>query len=169
MEIIIEKVIVVLIVILGPLLTIFDMPGNTLILFTSLGFAFFDENLFFNGKILSAMILIYLLGECWEFCVELFGIKKEKVFWSAVFLIGLGGFVGTVLGTAVFPVFGSIIGGMIGAFVVAFIYELAHTGISSKAFHLAWQAAKMRFLALIGKMAAGIALAALLVKQVMFI
>lgn len=169
MEIIIEKVIVVLIVILGPLLTIFDMPGNTLILFTSLGFAFFDENLFFNGKILSAMILIYLLGECWEFCVELFGIKKEKVSWSAVFLIGLGGFVGTVLGNAVFPVFGSIIGGMIGAFVVAFIYELAHTGISSKAFHLAWQAAKMRFLALIGKMAAGIALAALLVKQVMFI
>ena len=169
MEIIIEKVIVVLIVILGPLLTIFDMPGNTLILFTSLGFAFFDENLFFNGKILSAMILIYLLGECWEFCVELFGIKKEKVSWSAVFLIGLGGFVGTVLGTAVFPVFGSIIGGMIGAFVVAFIYELAHTGISSKAFHLAWQAAKMCFLALIGKMAAGIALAALLVKQVMFI
>lgn len=169
MEIIIEKVIVVLIVILGPLLTIFDMPGNTLILFTSLGFAFFDENLFFNGKILSAMILIYLLGECWEFCVELFGIKKEKVSWSAVFLIGLGGFVGTVLGTAVFPVFGSIIGGMIGAFVVAFIYELAHTGISSNAFHLAWQAAKMRFLALIGKMAAGIALAALLVKQVMFI
>ena len=169
MEIIIEKVIVVLIVILGPLLTIFDMPGNTLILFTNLGFAFFDENLFFNGKILSAMILIYLLGECWEFCVELFGIKKEKVSWSAVFLIGLGGFVGTVLGTAVFPVFGSIIGGMIGAFVVAFIYELAHTGISSKAFHLAWQAAKMRFLALIGKMAAGIALAALLVKQVMFI
>ena len=169
MEIIIEKVIVVLIVILGPLLTIFDMPGNTLILFTSLGFAFFDENLFFNGKILSAMILIYLLGECWEFCVELFGIKKEKVSWSAVFLIGLGGFVGTVLGTAVFPVFGSIIVGMIGAFVVAFIYELAHTGISSKAFHLAWQAAKMRFLALIGKMAAGIALAALLVKQVMFI
>lgn len=169
MEFIIEKVIVVLIVILGPLLTIFDMPGNTLILFTSLGFAFFDENLFFNGKILSAMILIYLLGECWEFCVELFGIKKEKVSWSAVFLIGLGGFVGTVLGTAVFPVFGSIIGGMIGAFVVAFIYELAHKGISSKAFHLAWQAAKMRFLALIGKMAAGIALAALLVKQVMFI
>lgn len=169
MEIIIEKVIVVLIVILGSLLTIFDMPGNTLILFTSLGFAFFDENLFFNGKILSAMILIYLLGECWEFCVELFGIKKEKVSWFAVFLIGLGGFVGTVLGTAVFPVFGSIIGGMIGAFVVAFIYELAHTGISSKAFHLAWQAAKMRFLALIGKMAAGIALAALLVKQVMFI
>lgn len=169
MEIIIEKVIVVLIVILGPLLTIFDMPGNTLILFTSLGFAFFDENLFFNGKILSAMILIYLLGECWEFCVELFGIKKEKVSWPAVVLIGLGGFVGTVLGTAVFPVFGSIIGGMIGAFVVAFIYELAHTGISSKAFHLAWQAAKMRFLALIGKMAAGIALAALLVKQVMFI
>ena len=169
MEIIIEKVIVVLIVILGPLLTIFDMPGNTLILFTSLGFAFFDENLFFNGKILSAMILIYLLGECWEFCVELFGIKKEKVSWSAVFLIGLGGFVGTVLGTAVFPVFGSINGGMIGAFVVAFIYELAHTGISSKAFLLAWQAAKMRFLALIGKMAACFSFSSFLVKQVMFI
>ena len=50
MEIIIEKVIVVLIVILGPLLTIFDMPGNTLILFTSLGFAFLMKIFFLMVK-----------------------------------------------------------------------------------------------------------------------
>jgi len=33
---------------------------------------------------------------------------------------------------------------------------------------LAWTAAKMRFFAMVGKLAAGIALAALLLKQVVF-
>ena len=50
----------------------------------------------------------------------------------------------------------------------AFAYELAHTGVSAAAMQLAWTAAKMRFFAMVGKLAAGIALAALLLKQVVF-
>lgn len=57
---------------------------------------------------------------------------------------------------------------MAGAFAAAFAYELARTGISADAMQLAWTAAKMRFLAIMGKLAAGIALAALLLKQVVF-
>ncbi len=168
MELLVERTFAVCIAVLGPVLTIFDLPGNTLLLLTALAFAFFDEVLYFNGRLLSAMVLIYVVGECWEFCVELFGIKRERVSWGAVLIIALGGFVGTCLGTLVFPVLGSLVGGMAGAFVSAFAYELARTGISADALHLALLAAKMRFLAIIGKLAAGIALAALLLKQVVF-
>lgn len=168
MELLVERTIAILIAVLGPILTIFDFPGNTLLLVTSFVFAFFDEPMYFQGKLLSAMILIYAVGEAWEFCVELFGIKRKKVSWSAVFLIGAGGFVGTLLGTLVLPILGSLLGGMAGAFVSAFLYELHRTGISAQAMELAWVAAKMRFLALIGKLAASIALAALLIKQVIF-
>ena len=121
------------------------------------------------------MVLIYALGEFWEFCVGLFGIKRSKVSWFAVIFIALGSFAGTLLGTLIFPILGSLLGGMAGGLaggglflVQAFAYELARTGISADAMHLAWTAAKMRFLAIMGKLAAGIALAALLLKQVVF-
>lgn len=168
MEFVLERSLAALVAVLGPLLTMFDLPGNTLILLTGIGFAFFNENIYFSGRLLSAMILIYAMGEAWEFCVSLFGIKRQKVSWAAVLLIGLGGFAGTVAGTAALPVLGSVIGGMAGSGVMAFVYELARTGVRSDALRLAWEAAKMRFFALIGKLAAGIALAALLVKQVFF-
>ena len=75
MELLVERTFAIFIAISGPILTIFDLPGNTLLLLTSLMFAFFDEVLYFNGRLLSAMVLIYALGEFWEFCVGLFGIK----------------------------------------------------------------------------------------------
>lgn len=168
MEFLAEKIFAVIVAIVCPFLTIFDLPGNSIMLLTSLGLAFFDEAKYFSGRLLSVMILIYLLGEAWEFCVSLFGIKKEKVSWLAVLLIAFGGFMGTLLGTALLPVLGSIIGGMAGAGITAFFYELARTGIREDAVHLAMIAAKTRFFALLGKVAAAITLAALLLKQVYF-
>ena len=153
MELLVERIFAIFIAISGPILTIFDLPGNTLLLLTSL---------------MSAMVLIYALGEFWEFCVGLFGIKRSKVSWFAVIFIALGSFAGTLLGTLIFPILGSLLGGMAGAFAAAFAYELAHTGVSAAAMQLAWTAAKMRFFAMLGKLAAGIALAALLLKQVVF-
>lgn len=169
MEMWLERFVAVLIAITGPLLTIFDLPGNTLMFLAGLGFAFYDEVVYFNGRLLSAMIFIYAFGECWEFCVELFGIKRKKVSWFAVFFIAIGAFAGTVVGTAMLPIVGSIIGGMVGACGAAFLYELVRTGHHKDAWRLAMEAAKMRFLAMIGKMAAGLALSALLLKQVVFL
>lgn len=102
MELLVERIFAIFIAISGPILTIFDLPGNTLLLLTSLMFAFFDEVLYFNGRLLSAMVLIYALGEFWEFCVGLFGIKRSKVSWFAVIFIALGSFAGTLLGTLIF-------------------------------------------------------------------
>lgn len=43
MELLVERTFATFIAISGPILTIFDLPGNTLLLLTSLMFAFFDE------------------------------------------------------------------------------------------------------------------------------
>ena len=166
MQFFLEWLVAGIIVVLGPMLTIFDLPGNSLMMLTSLGFAFYDEAKYFDMRLLSAMVLIYVLGEAWEFCVSLFGIKRYKVPWVAVLFIGVGGFFGTLIGTGFFPILGSFVGGVCGAFVTAFIYEYLRSGMRQDAWHLAWETAKMRFLALIGKMCAGIALAILLVKQI---
>lgn len=166
MQLFLEWLVAGIIVVLGPMLTIFDLPGNSLMMLTSLGFAFYDEAKYFDMRLLSAMVLIYVLGEAWEFCVSLFGIKRYKVSWVAVLFIGIGGFFGTLIGTGFFPILGSFVGGVCGAFVTAFIYEYLRSGMRQDAWHLAWETAKMRFLALIGKMCAGIALAILLVKQI---
>ena len=81
---------------------------------------------------------------------------------------GVGGLVGLLDGTTFFPVLCSVLGGVLGAGATAFLYELARTGLQRNAAHLAWEAAKMRFLAVLGKICAGIALAVLLIRQVFF-
>lgn len=168
METALEKVLAALIAVLGPALTVFDLPGNTLLLLAGIGFSFYDVEAYFDKGMLISMLLVYVFGEAWEFTVSLFGVKRSDVSWLAVLLIAIGGFWGTVLGTAVLPVLGSLLGGVAGAFSMAFAYELLRTGATGSAFSLAFAAAKMRFLAIIGKLAAGILLAVLLVKLVLF-
>lgn len=71
MEFLVERTLAAFLALLCPLLTIFDLPGNTILLLTGLGFAFFDEAMYFNGRILSAMVLIYVLGEVGVLCIPL--------------------------------------------------------------------------------------------------
>lgn len=168
MEIFPEYIAAGVVAVIGPVLTLFDLPGNTLMVCTALLCAFFGSEKFFNASILVSMIIVYLLGEIWEFAVSYFGIKKERVSWFAVFVIGIGGFIGTVMGTGVFPIFGSFIGGLAGAFGAAFLYEYRRSGSRDDAVSLAFKAAKFRFLALIGKLTAAAVLAVLLVRLIIF-
>ena len=116
------------------------------------------------------MILIYALGEIWEFVLSFFGIKRQvkDISWWGVFLIGCGTFAGTIMGTTVFPVLGSVIGGAIGAFAMAYLYEYLRSHDLQHAGALAWQAAKMQFVAMLGKLVATFALAILLARQIFF-
>lgn len=43
MELLVERTFAICVAILGPVLTIFDLPGNTLLLLTSLVFAFLTK------------------------------------------------------------------------------------------------------------------------------
>ena len=160
-----------LVTVLGPLLTLFDLPGNTLLFLTGAGLAFFRGSLEAELPLVAAMLAVYFCGECWEFFISLFGIRKAKgqnVSWLGVLLIGAGGFIGTLLGTGVLPVLGSFIGGLAGAFVAAFAYEYLRSGRGRDAWVLAWAAAKVRCLALAGKLAAGLALAVMLARMIFF-
>ena len=124
-------------------MSLFDLPGNTLMVGCCLGFAFYDS---------------------------FFGIKKQvkSISWWGVFLIGCGTFAGTVMGATTFPVAGSVIGGAIGAFVMAYLYEYMRSHNMQHAGALAWQAAKMQFVAMLGKLVATFALAILLARQIFF-
>ena len=94
MEYFLEALAAAFIVIVGPLLTLVGLPGNTLMLLAGIGFACFDEAKYFDGRILSALVLIYVFGELWEFIVSFFGIRRHKLPWSVVGLIGIGTFIG---------------------------------------------------------------------------
>lgn len=148
---------------LGVCLTIFDLPGNTLMLVTIFALAFFVKPML-DIPYLLMVLIVYLLGEIWEAGMSFLGIKKEKVSWGAVFVIGVGGFIGTLFGTGFFPILGSFIGGCIGAFSAAFAFIYLTSGNRQNAFHIAWQSAKVRCLAMLGKMTAGFVLAFFLVK-----
>jgi hypothetical protein len=102
--------------------------------------------------------------------LSFFGIKKQvkSISWWGVFLIGCGTFAGTVMGATTFPVAGSVIGGAIGAFVMAYLYEYMRSHNMQHAGALAWQAAKMQFVAMLGKLVATFALAILLARQIFF-
>lgn len=166
MEFFVEWAFGALIIVLGPLLTLLDLPGNTVMLAAGIGYAFFDEARYFDGRLLSALVLVYAFGEIWEFIVSFFGIRRHKVSWGAVFLIAVGTFIGAVIGTGFFPVLGSVLGGAIGSYLVAFVYEYLRTRSKNNAFELAWKAAKTQFVAMLGKIVASFAMALLLLKQI---
>lgn len=131
-----------------------------------IGYAFFDEARYFDGRLLSALVLVYAFGEIWEFIVSFFGIRRHKVSWGAVFLIAVGTFIGAVIGTGFFPVLGSVLGGAVGSYIVAFGYEFMRTRNKENAFALAWKAAQTQFVAMLGKIVASFAMALLLFKQI---
>lgn len=81
MEFLVEWAFGALIVVVGPLLTLLDLPGNTIMLAAGIGYAFFDEARYFDGRLLSALVLVYAFGEIWEFIVSFFGIRRHKVSW----------------------------------------------------------------------------------------
>lgn len=64
-------------------MALFDLPGNTVMVLSGLGFAFYDPAKYFDIRLISAMILIYAMGEIWEFALSFFGIKK-KVLWQRI-------------------------------------------------------------------------------------
>ena len=152
----------------GLVLAFFSLGGNTLLVLLGLGFSFFDGERFFDARLITALILVYALGELWEFAVSFFGIKTERVPWWGVFLIGCGTLTGGLLGTMYLSVFGSLLGAAAGSFLMAYAYEYHRTRDAKNCSVLAWQAAKMQCIAMLGKWVAAIVLAILVAKMIFF-
>ncbi len=147
------------------ILTLLGMAGNFWMLLLGCGYAIFTDFERIQPRILFILVTIFLLGELWEFIMGFFGIKRSNVSWGAVFLIGMGTIGGAIIGTVIFPVFGSLVGSAVGASGVAYLYEYRKSSNNDDAKHLAWLAFKTQFLAALGKVIAGVAMGVLLCSQ----
>lgn len=58
-------------------MALFDLPGNTVMVLSGLGFAFYDPAKYFDIRLISAMILVYAMGEIWEFALSFLGLRKK--------------------------------------------------------------------------------------------
>ena len=154
------------IILLAILLTIFNLPGNTLLLLGYLGYILVDEPRYLNMQTVLLMVLLYALGEIWDFCISYLGIKREHISWLAVTFIGGGTLIGTCVGTMFLPVLGSVIGGAAGAFLAAFAYQYWCTRDTQNAYNLAFKAARNQFIALIGKLVVTVLIACLFARQI---
>ena len=132
--------------------TLLGLAGNTMILIMAVIYGFFTDFTHINSSILGWIFGLYTLGELWGFVVGYLGIRREKISYPKVFLIGVGTFFGGILGSFVTPLFGSIIGAGIGAFLVAFLVEMVTHQGPKRALHVACIAAIMQLFCLFGKM-----------------
>lgn len=167
MEFFVEWAFGALIIVLGPLLTLLDLPGNTVMLAAGIGYAFFDEARYFDGRLLSALVLVYAFGEIWEFIVSFFWYTPTQGIVGCGIFDCCWHFYWLLLSAQAFS----------RCWVLFWVVPLVHiwwplaTNICGPAaktmlFELAWKAAKTQFVAMLGKIVASFAMALLLLKQI---
>ncbi|MEG1413269.1 MAG: DUF456 domain-containing protein [Acidaminococcaceae bacterium] len=149
-------------------LTVLDLGGNLWLMLAATGYAMLENFAHYNETFLLYLLLIFVAGELWEFAIGFLGVKRAKVSWLTVLLIGLGSIVGALLGTLVLPVLGSVVGGAVGAFVTAFTVEYLKNQNQDDALQLAWLAFRAQFLAVLGKLVAGVVMAVMMMYQLIF-
>ncbi len=132
--------------------TLLGLAGNTMLLVLTFLYAFITDFRYIDGSLLGWIFAIYALGELWGFVASYLGIKKEKVSYFKVALIGAGTFFGGLFGSFISPIFGSFLGAAFGAFVVAFLVEILTNQDRHRALYIACVAAAMQLICIFGKM-----------------
>jgi uncharacterized protein YqgC (DUF456 family) len=106
-------------------MNIFGLPGNWLIVASTLTLAWFYPHMF-SVWTLSAIVVVALIGEVMEFLAGMVGAKaagaSRKGAWAAL----LGAMIGAIVGTFTIPipVIGTLIGAAGGAAICAWGVEL---------------------------------------------
>lgn len=136
-------------------LTMLGLAGNTLLMFLAAVYGVYDNFVHMSGSVLAWMLILYLIGEAWEFIIAFLGIRREKLSYSKIIVIGIGSIIGSFFGTAILPILGSVVGAAIGAFVTAYTVEMLSGYERSHAWRIAYIAASMQILALGGKVIIG--------------
>lgn len=163
------KISVSILAFVGLVLTSSGLPGNVVIFIATFLLAWYDDFVTLNWQYLLLVFVLVLLGELWEFLVGFLGIKKEKVSWLSVFVIGLGTICFAIAGSFVLPIVGSILGGALGAFIMAFTVEYFSSKSHEKAYRLGWIAAKNQMFAIAGKIVVGLIAFILLLREIIFV
>jgi uncharacterized protein YqgC (DUF456 family) len=105
-------------------LVFFSLPGNWLMIITTILFALWQKNMFSVYTILAAIVLA-LAGEIFEFAAGAAGAKaaggSKKTMAAAI----IGAIIGAIVGTIIIliPIIGTLLGSAIGAAVAVLIVE----------------------------------------------
>lgn len=148
------------------ILTMLGMGGNTLLMLLTAVYAVTDDFVHMSGSVLAWMLILYIIGEAWDFIISFFGVRKEKISYPKTIVIGIGGIIGSFFGTAILPILGSVIGAAIGAFATAYTVEMLSGYDRSQAWRIAYVAASMQMLALAGKVIIGCIMFILFISNV---
>lgn len=97
-------------------LGLFYLPGNWLMIFTTLAYLWWmRQHALFSPWTMVAVVVLALIGEIIEFFAGFGGARKAGAGWKGSLAAILGAILGAMVGTAFLPLIGTILGGCIGA------------------------------------------------------
>ncbi len=129
-----------LILISGVLMILFGLPGTFVIAGTALVYGWITDFTVIQGRDVLILLGIAVLGEVIEFLLGAFTAKRfGGSNWAMAGAI-IGGFLGAVWATGIFPVIGTLLGAFAGSFVGAFALEYLHSPNTAHAMRVGWGA-----------------------------
>ena len=138
-------------------LVFFALPGNWLMIITTILFALWQKNIFSIYTIIAAIVLA-LVGEILEFVAGAGGAKAAGGGKKAMAAAIIGTIIGAVIGTIFIPIpiFGTLIGSAIGVALAVLIVERKGSKELKKSLKIAVGAGVGRILGTSAKFIAGI-------------
>ncbi len=140
-------------------LVLFGLPGNWLMVFSTVLFAWWkwDEGLF-SGWTLAAIAVLALLGELIEFFAGMVGARKSGASWPASIAGLFGALLGAVVGTTMFavPLVGTVVGACLGAGLSVWAVEASRGEHPDLSLRRGVGAGAGKLLGIVGKFALGI-------------
>jgi uncharacterized protein YqgC (DUF456 family) len=138
-------------------LVFFSLPGNWLMIITTILFALWQKNIFSIYTIIAAVILAFL-GEVFEFIAGAGGAKVAGGGKKAMAAAIIGAIIGAIVGTIIIPIpiFGTLLGSAIGAAIAVLAVERKAGKELKQSLKTAAGAGLGRFVGLGAKIIAGI-------------
>lgn len=138
----------------GGLLAVFQLPGTWFILMASLAYAWRHDWQEITWIALAVMAVLAIAGEVVELFAGMIGAQKAGASRAASWGALIGGFCGMLVFTPLIPIpiVGSVLGGLIGCFAGAFIAERNVHGNSIKSMRVGFGAAVGRLIGLSSKL-----------------
>jgi hypothetical protein len=105
-------------------LVLFGLPGNWLMIITTILFALWQKNIFSVYTIIAAVVIAFL-GEVLEFFAGAGGAKAAGGGKKAMAAAIIGAIIGAIVGTIIIPIpiFGTLLGSALGAAIAVLTVE----------------------------------------------
>jgi uncharacterized protein len=139
------------------MLGFFSLPGNWLMIITTILFALWQKNIFSIYTIIAAVILA-IIGEILEFVAGAAGTKAAGGGKKAMAAAIIGAIIGAIAGTMIIPIpiIGTLLGSAIGAALAVLIVERGAGKEFNASFKAAAGAGMGRILGMSAKIITGI-------------